>query len=110
MKLTECLLSHFLKRKQKNYRKKAQQDAEARQYDWNDTNRIDIAKQIGKQAMLGACIAVGMQGARILARRARNRLNGRENPSTNEDLNEFSKARCVPVRKQLYRLLFPERS
>ena len=47
-------------------KKKAQQDAEARQYDWNDTNRIDIAKQIGKQAVLGACIAVGMQGTRIL--------------------------------------------
>ena len=77
------------KEKAKELQKKAQQDAEARQYDWNDTNRIDIAKQIGKQAVLGACIAVGMQGTRILARRAWNRLNGRENPSTSEDLNDF---------------------
>lgn len=68
---------------------KAQAEEEARQYDWKDTNRIDIAKQIGKQALLGACIAAGMQGARILARRGWNRLNGRENPSASEDLREF---------------------
>jgi len=68
---------------------KAQAEEEARQYDWNDTNRINIARQIGKQALVGACIAAGMQGARILSRRAWNWFNGRENPSANEDLKEF---------------------
>ncbi|MBS4638222.1 MULTISPECIES: hypothetical protein [Aeromonas] len=68
---------------------KAQQEAESRQYDWNDTNRATIARQIGKQAVVGACISVGMQGTRILARRFWNRLNGRENPSANDDLKEF---------------------
>jgi hypothetical protein len=77
------------KEEAKNLQRKAQQEAEARQYEWKDTNRIDIAKQIGKQALVGACIAAGMQGARILARRAWNRLNGRENPTGNEDLKEF---------------------
>lgn len=70
-------------------RDKAQAEKESRQYEWKDTNRIDIAKQIGKQALFGACIAAGLQGARILARRGWNHLNGRENPSVNEDLREF---------------------
>ncbi|MDE1169345.1 MAG: hypothetical protein PW845_29210 [Pseudomonas sp.] len=68
---------------------KAQQEQESRQYEWKDTNRIDIAKQIGKQAVMGACIAAGLQGTRILARRAWNRLIGRENPSGHDDLKEF---------------------
>lgn len=77
------------KEEAKALQKKAQQDAEARQYDWKDTNRIDIAKQIGKQALVGACIAAGMQGSRILARRAWNWFRGKENPSASEDLKEF---------------------
>lgn len=68
---------------------KAQAESEARQYEWNDTNRIDIAKQIGKQAMVGACVAAGLQGARILARRAWNWFNGQENPTVDEELTEF---------------------
>lgn len=77
------------KEEAKALQEKAQQEVEARQYEWKDTNRVDIAKQIGKQALVGACIAAGMQGTRILARRFWNRLNGRENPSANEDLKEF---------------------
>lgn len=77
------------KEEAKQLQEKAQREAEARQYDWNDTNRATIAKQIGKQAVVGACIAVGMQGTRILARRFWNKLNGRENPSANDDLKEF---------------------
>lgn len=77
------------KEEAKALQEKAQQEAEARQYDWNDTSRIDIARQIGKQALLGACITAGMQGARILARRGWNWLNGRENPAASEDLKEF---------------------
>ena len=77
------------KEEARQLQEKAQQEAESRQYDWNDTNRATIARQIGKQAVVGACIAVGMQGTRILARRFWNRLNGRENPSANDDLKEF---------------------
>jgi len=68
---------------------KAQAEAEARQYEWSDTNRIDIAKQIGKQALVGACISVGLQGVRILARRAWNSLTGKENPDANDELKAF---------------------
>lgn len=73
----------------KELQKKAQQEQEAKQYEWNDINRITVAKQIGKQALVGACITAGMQGTRILARRAWNSLNGKTNPSASEDLQEF---------------------
>lgn len=70
-------------------RDKAQQYEEARQYDWNDTSRTIIAKQIGKQALMGAYITAGMQGGRILARRFLNTLTGKTNASVSEDLQEF---------------------
>ena len=67
----------------------AQQEQEIRQYEWNDVNRIEIAKSIGKQALVGAAIACGFQGARILGRRVWNFLRGKENPPASEDLREF---------------------
>lgn len=73
----------------KELQKQAQQEQEAKQYEWNDVNKITIAKQIGKQALMGACITAGLQGARILSRRVWNSLNGKTNPSTSEDLQEF---------------------
>ena len=73
----------------KRLQEKAQQEQESRQYDWNDVNRIEIAKLIGKQALVGAAIACGFQGARILGRRVWNFLRGKESPPANEDLREF---------------------
>lgn len=73
----------------KELQKKAQQEQEAKQYEWNDVNKITVAKQIGKQALVGACITAGMHGTRILARRVWNSLNGKTNPDVNEDLKEF---------------------
>ena len=73
----------------KEYQRKAQEEQEAKVYDWSDTNRISIAKRIGKQALIGACIASCMQGGRILARRSWNGLTGKENPTVTEDLKEF---------------------
>lgn len=73
----------------KELQKQAQQEQEAKQYEWNEINRITIAKQIGKQALMGACITAGMQGTRILARRVWNSLTGKVNPSASEDLREF---------------------
>lgn len=69
--------------------RQAQQEGECKRYEWNDANRGAIARQIGKQALVGACLTAGMQGARILGRRAWNALTGKENPSANEDLREF---------------------
>ncbi|MFI3123653.1 MAG: hypothetical protein QX194_06965 [Methylococcales bacterium] len=73
----------------KELQEKAQREAEAKQYDWNDASRIDIAKNIGKQAVVAAAMTAGFQGARILGRRVWNSLTGKENQSANEDLKEF---------------------
>ena len=73
----------------KELQNKAQQKYEAKQYEWNDVNKVIIAKQIGKQALMGACITAGMQGTRILARRVWNSLTGKTNPSASEDMKEF---------------------
>ncbi|ELX10795.1 hypothetical protein Jab_2c28950 [Janthinobacterium sp. HH01] len=77
------------KEEAKEMQDQAQREHEARQYEWNDVNRPAILKQIGKQALMGACIATGMQGARILGRRCWNRMQGKANPSANEDMREF---------------------
>ncbi|MDD5229566.1 MAG: hypothetical protein PHN45_08700 [Methylococcales bacterium] len=73
----------------KALQEKAQLDAEAKQYDWNDASRMDIAKNIGKQALVAAAFTAGFQGARILGRRVWNVITGKENQSGNEDLKEF---------------------
>lgn len=70
-------------------RYEAQKKQELRQYEWNDVNRINIVKGIGKQALIGATVAAGLQGLRILVRRVWNGLQGRENPPPSEDLKEF---------------------
>ncbi len=73
----------------KALQEKVQREAEAKQYDWNDASRIDIAKNIGKQALIGAALNAGMQGARIIGRRTWNWLTGKGNPPASEDLKEF---------------------
>jgi hypothetical protein len=67
----------------------AQMSEESRRYQWNDVNRISIAKGIGKQALLAAGLVAAMQGVRILGRRVWNKLIGKENPPASEDLKEF---------------------
>lgn len=86
----------------KDLQKQAQLDAEAKQYNWNDASRMNIAKEIGKKALLGAAFSAGFQGARILGRRVWNNLTGKENQTANEDLKEFfessiKSAACVGV-------------
>ena len=73
----------------KRLQEQAQQEGEIRQYEWNDAKRIEIAKSIGKQALVGAALACGFQGARILGRRVWNFLRGKENPPASEDLRDF---------------------
>ncbi|PQJ97289.1 hypothetical protein CXB77_02825 [Chromatium okenii] len=73
----------------KQLQEDAQRDAEIREYEWSEVNRVNVAKAIGKQALAGAAITAGMQGARILGRRIWNSITGKENPSVNEDLQEF---------------------
>jgi hypothetical protein len=73
--------------------KALQQEAQARQeakaYTWNDVNRIEIARTIGKQALFAAALAAAFQGARIVGRRTWNNLSGKENPPVCADITEF---------------------
>jgi hypothetical protein len=48
------------KEQAKALQKKAQQEAEIKQYDWNDASRVTIAKNIGKQALIGAALTAGI--------------------------------------------------
>ena len=77
------------KAKAKQLQRQAQIEREKRQYDWNDVSRIEIAKSIGKQALVGAALTTGFQGARIAARRIWNSIAGKDNPPASEDLREF---------------------
>ena len=77
------------KHEARRLREEAQIEQEIRDYEWNDVNRIDVAKQIGKQAVYGAALSCGFQGARILGRRVWQSLRGRENAPASEDLEEF---------------------
>jgi len=40
----------------KDLQNQAQQNQEAKQYQWNDANRMNIAKEIGKKALVGAAM------------------------------------------------------
>jgi hypothetical protein len=77
------------KEEAKARQRQAQQELEAKQYEWSEANRGAIARRLGKQALIGACITAGFQGVRILGRRAWNALTGKTNPTANEDLREF---------------------
>jgi outer membrane lipoprotein SlyB len=76
----------------KQQQAQAQLDAEIKQYTWNDANRLTIAKEIGRKAVIAAAFNAGFQGARILGRRAWNALNGKESRPANEDMQEFFNA------------------
>lgn len=77
------------KEEAKQLQERAQREQEARQYEWSDANRLTVAKQIGKQALISAGFVAGLQGIRIFGRRIWNGLNGQENPALTEDLQEF---------------------
>ena len=73
----------------KALQEKAQQQQESKQYEWNEVNRTQIAKNIGKSALISAGITAGFHGARIIGKRIWNALRGKENPPASEALNEF---------------------
>ena len=77
------------KEEAKALQEKAQVNREIREYKWNEVNRIEIAKQLGKQAVVGACMVAAFQGSRVFGRRIWNRLWGKQNPPLSEDLREF---------------------
>lgn len=58
-------------------------------YDWNDVSRIDLAKALGKQALISTAVSIGLHGVRILARRTWNWLRNTENQPPDKELREF---------------------
>lgn len=77
------------KEESKALQEKAQLHEESKTYDWNDVTRGEVAKKIGKQALIGAGLVAGFHGARVFGRRMWNSLLGKENHSLSEDLQEF---------------------
>jgi len=67
----------------------AQEKAKAKQYDWNEVSKGNIAQNIAQKAAGSAMMSIGFQGARIAGRRIWNRLTGKKNNSADEDLQEF---------------------
>lgn len=65
------------------------QSGDVPKFDWNDVSRIQIARSIGRQALIGAAVASGLHGVRILARRVWRNLQGEKNPAPSKDLHEF---------------------
>ena len=58
-------------------------------YEWKGVNKVAIAKSICRKAVWAGILAIGFQGARILGRRIWNFFTGKENPTIEEDLQEF---------------------
>jgi hypothetical protein len=72
--------------------RKIQEEQLAKQYEWNDVNKVVIARRIKGQAGVAALCAVGFQGARILGRRIWNCITGKANNTVEEDAQEFAES------------------
>jgi len=79
------------KEEAKGLQELAQKKNKFKEYEWKDGNRTAIAGQVGKQALQGAAIAVGIQGLAMLGRRGWNSLVGKTNQSAGDDWREFGK-------------------
>lgn len=86
---SEGLSKEDAKRLQEQAQEQAQIDQEAKIYEWNDVNRIEIAKSIGKQALLGAAATCAFEGVCVLGRRLWNALTGERNRPLSEDMAAF---------------------
>lgn len=73
----------------KRLQEQAQLKREAKIYEWNDVNRIEIAKSFAKQALVGAAITCAFEGACVLGRRLWNVLTGQPNRPLSEDMAAF---------------------
>lgn len=73
----------------KRLQEQAQLKREAKIYEWNDVNRIEIAKSFAKQALVGAALSCAFEGACVLGRRLWNVLTGQRNRPLSEDMAAF---------------------
>ena len=80
------------KERAKELQQQAQTKGEFDKYSWKDTNKYEIAKNIGAKSAVAAGMAVAFQGTRILGRRIWNSITGKGNQSLKEDLKEFAQS------------------
>lgn len=73
----------------KALQEKAQLRDEIKKYEWNDVTRGEIAKSIGKQALIGAGLVASFHGVRVFGRRVWNNLLGKGNRPLSADLQDF---------------------
>jgi len=73
----------------KQRQKDAQEEGRSKEYTWDDVDLSTLGKQVAKQALLAAALAVAVQGVRIGGRRAWNAWQGNKKPSLQEDWDEF---------------------
>lgn len=73
----------------KALQEKAQLHEESKTYEWNDVSRGEIAKKIGKQALVAASLVAAFHGVRVFGRRTWNSLMNKKNPPLSEDLKDF---------------------
>ncbi|MEQ1726580.1 MAG: hypothetical protein HOP24_02815 [Sideroxydans sp.] len=92
---TDCIEVDGIKSKpatkaeMKAMQEKAQLHSEIKKYEWNEVSRGEIAKTIGKQALISAGLTAGFQGVRVFGRRIWNNLLGKENPPLSKDMQDF---------------------
>ncbi len=82
----------------KELQKNGQEKSIAKQYDWNETDRTVISKNIGRQVALASLLSIGFQGARVLGRRVWNTISGNDNQSVDEDLQDFVKSSLLSAK------------
>ena len=81
--------TELTKEQAKRQQEQAQLEREVKAYKWNDVNRIEVGKMIGKQALYGAATACAFEGISVLGRRLCNSLTGERNRPLSEDMEAF---------------------
>lgn len=86
-----CKSKPLSKAEAKRWQSSAQENerVHTKRYRWDNIDKVQAAKAIGKQAGIAAMCAIGFQGARILGRRILNTLTGKKNQSVDKDVQEF---------------------
>lgn len=86
-----CKSKPLSKDEAKRWQSSAQENERVRtkRYRWDNIDKVQAAKAIGKQAMVAGLLAITFQGARIAGRRILNTLTGKKNQSLDKDLQEF---------------------
>ncbi len=86
-----CKSKPLSKSDAKRWQSSAQENERVRskRYRWDNIDKVQAAKAIGKQTMVAGLSTIAFQGIRIAGRRVWNTLTGKKNQSLDKDLQEF---------------------